>query len=81
MLNCTAAGFFPDPHNCRAFWECSGDLAATHHLCPLDEAGTLEMFDLENSGCQAGDRVECGSRPVCDDCNQASIAPARTSSS
>ena len=41
------AGWFPDTENCRRFWHCSApDSQPEHLLCPDDQDGDPEMFDL-----------------------------------
>jgi len=65
------AGYFPDEYNCRYYWHCTTETAdAQHVLCPNDDEGNPEMFDLVYNGCNYEDLTECGKRPVCDECNQ-----------
>jgi len=65
-------GWFADEFNCRAFWHClSEDSEPEHLFCP--HAGDPEgatVFDLAYSGCNFPANTNCGSRPVCDRCNE-----------
>ena len=71
-INCNGAGLFPDPFNCRYYWNCrsSHDHAPEHHLCENDAQGNPMMYDLRYKGCNYEEYTECGSRPKCDECNQ-----------
>jgi hypothetical protein len=61
-------GWFTDPYNCRKYYHCDSNYgtAKTHYLCPT--AGTV--FDLRTVSCDWEDRVTCGTRPICDDCDE-----------
>lgn len=70
-IDCEAVGrgYHPDPYNCRRYWNCEPGLEPTHYLCPDDEEGNPEMFDLSYDGCNYDYLTDCSGRPVCDDCN------------
>jgi len=70
-INCTGAGLYPDPFNCRRWWSCksSHDHAPEHHICENDNDGHPMMYDLRYKGCNYDYLTDCGSRPVCDECN------------
>ena len=57
-------GHFPDPYNCRKYWTCMGNLNAEHKIC---KDGLL--FKPEKQWCDYPENVNCGERPVCDDCD------------
>jgi len=65
LLNCTglADGWYADPYNCRKYWHCSHG-QGEHHLCEDDL-----VYDVDHVWCDYPDRVECGERPVCDECD------------
>jgi len=61
------AGWYADPFNCRKYYQCPASYSATknHFLCTTD--GTV--YDQTHVACDWDDRVDCGSRPICDDCD------------
>ena len=61
----TGPGYWPDPFNCRRYWQCDVTGAATHHLCEDNM-----MYDLVYDGCNYEEQTACGDRPKCDECNQ-----------
>merc|ERR1712210_18375 len=53
-FDCSGNGFFPDPFNCRKYWQCYGGGHGEHFLCPDDPAtGEPEVFDLVFDGCNS----------------------------
>jgi len=79
-MNCTntGTGFFPDPFNCRRYWECTVNHQAIHYLCEDADDGTPMMFDLVYDGCNYDFLTQCGSRPKCDECNDNCDNPMTT---
>merc|ERR1711970_153305 len=64
-------GFFPDENNCRAYWHCANaNKEPEHIICPDDNQGNPEMFDLVFNGCNYASQTNCGNRPICDECNE-----------
>merc|ERR1712142_677169 len=55
-----------DPYSCVKYWNCQGS-TATHFQCP---DGLMAKVD-EPSGvqCDFPDRVNCGNRPPCNECD------------
>lgn len=47
---CTAPGYYPDPQDCRAFYQCSNALVATHGIC----MGGRGFYNTETLGCEIG---------------------------
>ena len=73
IIDCmeTGAGYFPDEFNCRKYWHCNkGESKGEHILCPNDEDGNPEMYDLTYNGCNYAAYTQCNGRPVCDECNK-----------
>merc|ERR1712183_379474 len=67
----SGAGYFPDEYNCRAYWHCANaNKEPEHIICPDDNQGNPEMFDLEYNGCNFDYLTKCGNRPVGDECNE-----------
>merc|ERR1719305_1275779 len=65
-FDCSGNGFFPDPFNCRKYWQCYGGGHGEHFLCPDDPAtGEPEVFDLVFDGCNYQALTDCGDRPIC----------------
>merc|ERR1712038_844003 len=54
-------GIFPDPDDCRSFYQCVHDRPPFHEVCPT---GTL--FDDIILVCNYEDQVDCGDRPIID---------------
>ncbi|GFG28168.1 hypothetical protein Cfor_09289, partial [Coptotermes formosanus] len=50
-FKCTAAGYYPDPTDCRRYYQCSSALVATSHIC----MGGGGYFNTDTLGCEAGD--------------------------
>ena len=71
-IDCDAAGrgYHPDPYNCRRYWSCDPGLPPKHFICPDDEEGNPEMYDLTYDGCNYEYLTDCSGRPKCDECNQ-----------
>ena len=57
-------GWYPDPYNCRKYWHCA-DGEGEHYTCKDDM-----LFDPDHVWCDTTDRVDCGERPICDDCDE-----------
>jgi len=71
-INCTATGpgYWPDEFNCRKYWNCIPASEPKHLICPDDEDGNPEYFDLTYMGCNYDYLTKCNGRPVCDECNR-----------
>jgi len=83
-FDCSGNGFFPDPFNCRKYWQCYGGGHGEHFLCPDDPAtGEPEVFDLVFDGCNYQALTDCGDRPICgvcdEDCEPGKTTPASCS--
>ena len=65
----SAAGYYPDPDNCRKYWHCKKGGGSEHVLCPDAPDGTPEMYSLIYNGCDFRENVKCDGRPICDECN------------
>eukprot|EP00088_Acartia_fossae_P027274 TRINITY_DN2801_c0_g1_i1.p1 TRINITY_DN2801_c0_g1~~TRINITY_DN2801_c0_g1_i1.p1 ORF type:complete len:197 (+),score=19.11 TRINITY_DN2801_c0_g1_i1:59-592(+) len=64
-MDCSAFpdGYYPDMYNCRKYFHCySGQME--HVTC---ENG--EYYNADLIQCDWPDRVDCGGRPVCDECD------------
>jgi len=57
-------GWYPDLFNCAKYWHCSAE-KGTHFLC----ASGL-VYESNKVQCDWPDRVDCGSRPTCDQCDE-----------
>jgi len=57
-------GYYADPYNCRKYWHCYAG-RSEHVLC---EDGLV--FDENNIWCDYPERVNCGDRPTCDECDE-----------
>ena len=53
--------FYPDPTNCRYYYECSAG-GQFRFLCENDW-----LYDSSLQYCDYQDRVDCGEIPICDD--------------
>ncbi|TRY75760.1 hypothetical protein TCAL_04786 [Tigriopus californicus] len=62
--DCAQNGFFPDDENCRFYYDCEQG-EPIRVVCEADW-----LFDATNKYCDYPDRVDCGSRPVCDEDGQ-----------
>jgi len=64
-------GWFPDEFNCRAFWHCLSDESTPEHrFCPEpNNDPKATMFNPRYDGCDFPENVDCGQRPICDECN------------
>ena len=56
-------GWYADPYSCVKYWNCIGG-KATHHIC--DEGLFYEPVKVQ---CDYEDRVNCGNRPHCNECD------------
>merc|ERR1712180_523410 len=56
-------GYYADPYNCRKYWHCYAG-RSEHVMCDGDL-----VFDVFNIWCDYPDRVDCGDRPICDECD------------
>jgi len=63
-LDCSSKpdGYYADPFSCPKYWQCSGG-RGQHHICPEGQ-----MYDPGHVWCDYTDRVQCGSRPHCNEC-------------
>ena len=57
-------GWYPDEFNCAKYWHCDAE-RGTHFLC----ANGL-VYEPSKVQCDWPDRVNCGSRPSCDQCDE-----------
>ena len=57
-------GWYPDEYNCRKYWHCSGG-HGQHMMCRDDL-----QYNPDNIQCDFDDRVDCGDRQVCDNCDE-----------
>ena len=57
-------GWYPDEFNCAKYWHCDAEKGA-HFLC----ANGL-VYESTKVQCDWPDRVNCGSRPTCDHCDE-----------
>merc|ERR1719219_2637927 len=55
-------GYYPDPFSCVKYWICQGGVSL-HQQCPPDQ-----YWEPVKRWCDWYDRVECGSRPPCNEC-------------
>jgi len=69
IMDCTDLedGWYPDPYNCRKYWHCSNG-HGSHLMCETKEGKDLQ-YNPDNIQCDWPDRVCCGDRQVCDDCD------------
>jgi hypothetical protein len=49
-FTCTTSGYFPDPNDCRAFYQCSNALVATRGMCMAGKG----FYNTETLGCELG---------------------------
>jgi len=63
-LDCSSKpdGWYPDPYSCPKYWHCSGG-ASVHLMC-----GPGLMYEPDKIQCDFPDRVNCGSKPPCNEC-------------
>ena len=68
-MDCTDLedGWYPDPYNCRKYWHCSNG-HGSHLMCETKEGKDLQ-YNPDNIQCDWPERVCCGDRQVCDDCD------------
>lgn len=66
LLDCTGKvdGYHPDPYNCRKYWHCDHG-RGTHYMCDNNL-----VYDVGHIWCDYQNRVDCGGRPICDECDQ-----------
>ena len=60
----TCSGIFPDPDDCRGYYECGFDQIPYHYYCNREPPATL--FDDVLLICNYEDNVDCGDRPIID---------------
>ena len=80
MMDCgtAGAGTHPDPFNCRKYWNCDAAGTGYHFFCPggqvpgwhHSQLTVTQLFSMAYLGCDWEDRVDCGQRPVCDNCDE-----------
>jgi len=65
ILDCSnmTSGWYGDDFNCRKYWHCA-DGVGQHFTC---REGLL--YDVGNIMCNYPQYVQCGDRPICDDCD------------
>ena len=61
-------GFYPDPYNCRKYWNCMGNLNVQHMICEDNL-----LFKPDRQWCDYPENVECEDRPVCDECDNGCV--------
>merc|ERR1711988_2101924 len=66
VMDCTDLedGWYPDLFNCAKYWHCDAE-RGTHFLCPNGL-----VYEASKVQCDYPDRVDCGSRPTCDSCDE-----------
>jgi len=66
VKDCTVveSGWYEDTYNCRKYWHCLNG-TGEHFTCPDDQ-----LYDPDNVWCNFPHLVECGDRPICDDCDE-----------
>ena len=64
-LDCSSKpdGWYADPYSCKKYWQCSNG-HGYHNMCDGDL-----MYDPGHIWCDNPDRVNCGSRPPCNECD------------
>jgi len=62
-------GFYGDPYNCRKYWHCFGTVGE-HLMC-----GPGLYYEVDDVACDYPENVDCGDRPVCDDCDENCFTP------
>jgi len=70
-------GYFADPTNCIKYYHCYENVVEARITCPKAN-GKQECFDPVNTWCDWPERVDCGSRPICDEYDQNCITPTTT---
>jgi len=63
-------GFFADPKNCIKYYHCYNGIPEEHKICPHDTLGKQELYDPTHEWCDHPERVNCGSRPICDESDE-----------
>lgn len=65
QMDCSAFpdGWYPDPYNCRKYWHCEHG-SGQHYVCKDNL-----LYDPDHKWCDFPSSVDCGERPVCDDCD------------
>jgi len=65
-MDCTdmADGWYADPYNCRKYTHCLGGKG--EHLTCRDNL----LFEPNKIWCDYPANVDCGDRPICDDCDE-----------
>jgi len=63
-LDCSSKpdGWYADPYSCPKYWNCLAG-KSYHHICPEGE-----MYDPGHNWCDFTERVNCGTRPPCNEC-------------
>ena len=61
-------GWYADPYSCMKYWNCLGG-RKTHYHCPKDGNGVQLMYEPVKVQCDFPERVNCGSRPPCNECD------------
>lgn len=75
VLDCSglADNYYADQYNCRKYWHCfEGE---GEHLICRDSL----LYDPVHVWCDFPDRVDCGDRPVCDECDEGCFTATHTS--
>ena len=65
-IDCSSkpSGWYPDPYSCVKYWVCLAGVGV-HQQCP-----TGLYWEPVKIMCDFYDRVECGSRPPCNECEE-----------
>jgi len=72
------SGYFADPNNCMKYYHCYEGAVEEHLNCPLDTLGKQELYDPDHMWCDHPERVDCGSRPICDKNDENCVYPTTT---
>jgi len=64
-LDCSSKddGWYADPYSCKKYWHCTAGVGQ-HMICEKNY-----MFDPGHVWCDTPDRVNCGNRPPCNECD------------
>merc|ERR1711971_1445876 len=70
FMDCTGKkdGWYEDDANCRKYWHCSGG-HGSHMMCDTKEGKEL-LYNPDLIQCDFPERVDCGDRQVCDECDK-----------
>jgi len=61
-------GYYEDPENCIKYYNC--EFGEAHSVTCRSEMGVQLLYDHHHNYCDWPERVNCGSRPICDENNE-----------